>query len=164
MSEAGTRSKRIERADIEFPLWRRKVDNSIFRDAGTTIPNWAARMWELDRVFPGIRGKRDESSQVILKFQGRDFAGWVTCTKPEIRKTRVYRLFFEEALRALLEQVFLMSYMRDLESRLRGNVGELEKEIPFWEFLDIEFNSAEKTFHLAAHSHTLRCSRNFLSA
>ena len=38
-----------------------------------------------------------------------------------------------------LKSVYVMSHMRDIESSLRGNVGDLEKEIPFWEFLDIEF-------------------------
>ena len=41
------RSARTERSDIEYPLWRKKVDNSIFRSKGTTVPMWACRMWEL---------------------------------------------------------------------------------------------------------------------
>jgi len=151
MSSLGARSKRIERTDIEFPLWRKKVDNSIFRDGGTTVPNWAARMWEFDRLFPGVFGKTDDRARVVLHFATRTYAGWVTCTKPEGRKSRVYRLYFDDTLRAVLENTFLMSYMRDLESRLQRGVGNIETEIPFWEFLDIEFDSEVRVFHLAAH-------------
>ena len=41
--------------------------------------------------------------------------------------------------------------MRDIESRLKGDVGDIEQDIPFWEFLDIEFNNAEKEFIFTAH-------------
>ena len=44
-----------------------------------------------------------------------------------------------------------MSYMRDIESALRGDVGDLEDEIPFWEMIDIEFDHRKKTFILTAH-------------
>ena len=44
-----------------------------------------------------------------------------------------------------------MSHMRDIESDLRGDVGDIEKEIPFWEFVDIEFNPIVKEFILTAH-------------
>ena len=87
MVQTGDRSKRVERTDVEFPLWRKKVDNSIFRHGGTTGPNWAAKMWDLDHFFPGMRGKKDESSRTILRFEKSQFEGWVTdltgsfCTK-----------------------------------------------------------------------------------
>ena len=41
--------------------------------------------------------------------------------------------------------------MRDLESRLRHDTTNLEEQIPFWEFLDIEFDAEGKEFHLSAH-------------
>ena len=39
-----------------------------------------------------------------------------------------------------------MSYMRDIENRLRGHKTNIEEEIPFWEFLDIEFDSKNSNF------------------
>ena len=41
--------------------------------------------------------------------------------------------------------------MRDIESRLSEASLDIEQEIPFWEFLDIEFDNASRTFHLSAH-------------
>jgi hypothetical protein len=87
----------------------KKVDNSIFRDLGTTVPNWVCRNWHFDAQFPGI-----------LKSN-------------------------------VLKEVFLMSHMRDLESRLRKDTTDIEIEIPFWEFLDIEFDAQKKEFYLTAH-------------
>jgi hypothetical protein len=45
-----------------------------------------------------------------------------------------------------------MSYMRSLEKRLRPEAKEdVEKDIPFWEFLDIEFDSSRKVFKFEAY-------------
>jgi hypothetical protein len=41
-------TQKTERANIKFPLWRKKVDNSIFRDLGTTVPNWVCDLWDFD--------------------------------------------------------------------------------------------------------------------
>ena len=40
-----------------------------------------------------------------------------------------------------------MSHMRDLESRLRKDTTDIEIQIPFWEFLDIEFDAQKKHFY-----------------
>ena len=32
---------RLERSDVEFPIWRKKVDKSLFEHNGTTVPEWA---------------------------------------------------------------------------------------------------------------------------
>jgi len=45
---ANRTTSKAERTNVECPLWRKKVDNSIFRDAGTTIPNWACDLWKFD--------------------------------------------------------------------------------------------------------------------
>ena len=45
-----------------------------------------------------------------------------------------------------------MSFMRDIEDRLRSTREiEIEKNIPFWEFLDIEFDQNNKTILMTAH-------------
>ena len=49
-------------------------------------------------------------------------------------------MFFSKDLSALIKETFLMSYMRDIEKKLRKEKTiDIENEIPFWEFLDIEF-------------------------
>jgi len=35
---------KLERSNIEFPIWRKKVDKSLFEDSGTTVPEWACHM------------------------------------------------------------------------------------------------------------------------
>ena len=45
-----------------------------------------------------------------------------------------------------------MSVMRDTEKRLRTKKDSaIERDIPFWEFLDIEFDEETKTVHMTAH-------------
>lgn len=43
-----------------------------------------------------------------------------------------------------------MSYMRTLEGLLNRD-GEVEAAIPFWEFLDVEFDPPNKTFILSSY-------------
>jgi hypothetical protein len=145
------RSSRLERSNIEFPLWRKKVDSSLFRTQETPIPGWAADMWSIDKIFPGKITKKDPSSQVSITFDGNAYSGNVTAYHPKNRRNKICRLHFDTKLAEELKQTFLMSFMRDLESRLRENTDNIEEEIPFWEFLDIEFDAASKTFVLNAH-------------
>ena len=148
---ANRTTSRTERTNVEYPLWRKKVDNSIFRDAGTTIPNWACGLWAFDTLYPTDLGKRDPASLVLVTFEGRSYDGHVTRSHPKRRAQRVFRFFFGEDLLADLKAVYLMSYMRDLESRLSDATVDIEQEIPFWEFLDIEFDQDSRAFHLSAH-------------
>ena len=67
------------------------------------------------------------------------------------RVNKTHQLFLSEELIDELKSTFVMSHMRDIESALRGDVGDLEKEIPFWEFLDIEFDPKHKQFLFTAH-------------
>jgi hypothetical protein len=142
---------KTERTDVEFPLWRKKVDSSLFRHNGTTVPKWACRMWNLESTFPGLKGKKDEQSAVTIKFNRKQFSGHITCTWPTARADKVYRLWFGDDLKNELKEVFLMSFMRDIEGQLRSTESDIEKDIPFWEFLDIEFDEATKTVAMYAH-------------
>ena len=45
-----------------------------------------------------------------------------------------------------------MSYMRSLEEKLdQHGGGQIEDKIPFWEFLDIEFDPSKREFRFTAH-------------
>ena len=124
----------------------KKVDNSIFRDLVTTVPNWVCRNWQFEDVFPGILKSNDPAAAVVVRFEGRTYTGRVVSTHPEGRANKVYRFYFDEDLLRRLKEVFLMSHMRDLESRLRKDTTDIEIQIPFWEFLDIEFELRKRTF------------------
>jgi hypothetical protein len=140
-----------ERTRVEFPLWRKKVDNSIFRDGGTTVPIWACDMWGFSTPFPGIINKSHRHSSVKITFNKSVYDGNIVSTHPKNRANKVYRLYFSDLLIEELKKVFLMSYMRELESQLSDADINVETDIPFWEFLDIEFDKLSKTFHLNAH-------------
>lgn len=143
----------LERNDVSYALWRKKVDGSLLRHSVTPIPAWVGRMWAITSEFPNKGGRRDPESQVTLRFRGAVFNGAVTWYRRGAEGVG-YRLWFDDALRYALADTFVMSNMRDLEARLRANIGDTsdtEQEIPFWEFLDIEFDAATKTFELTAH-------------
>jgi hypothetical protein len=143
----------LERDDVRYALWRKKVDGSLLRHSVTPIPGWVGRMWSITSVFPNKGGRRDPESQVALRFKGARFNGAVTWYRRGASGV-AYRLWFEDSLRYALAEAFVMSHMRDLEARLRAarrDSGDVEQEIPFWEFLDIEFDPTEKTFDLTAY-------------
>ena len=53
----GQNTSITERSNVEHDLWRKKVDNSLFRHKGTVVPKWVASKWGLDSHFPDIKGK-----------------------------------------------------------------------------------------------------------
>jgi hypothetical protein len=61
----------------------------------------------------------------------KTYKGNLTCTFPKKRANKVHRLWISDELLEELKNVFVMSHMRDIESALRGDVGDIEKEIPF---------------------------------
>ena len=145
---------KLERSDVDYPLWRKKVDSSLFRYNGTTIPNWACKIWKIAKDFSKCSSRRDPSSKVQVDFQESKYEGWVTIATKG-RKTPAYRLWFSDLLTYELKDVFLMSFVRDIEDRLRKSKGikktNIEQEIPFWEFLDIEYNRDDRLFRFVAY-------------
>lgn len=142
---------KLERSNIDFPLWRKKVDKSLFEHNGTTIPTWACNMWGLAALFSEVSSRKDPKSEVFIKFGKKRYQAWVTVAKHG-RKNPAYRLWFEEDLSLELKRTFLMSYMRALETGLSSlKVAEIEKQIPFWEFLDIEFDESKQEFRFVAY-------------
>lgn len=145
---------KLERSDVALPLWRKKVDSSLFRQNGTTIPQWACRMWGIQEDFSTCRSRKDTLSKVKIMFEKEEYKGWVTIA-PEGRTTPAYRLWYSDLLSYELEDAFLMSFIRDIEDRLRRSKGlessSIEDEIPFWEFLDIEYERETKTFYFKAY-------------
>ena len=141
--------RKIERSKVDFPLWRKKVDKSVFKEKSTPIPDWVSKIWNLDRYFINVTSTKEEGSKSKIKFEGKDYSGNVVLKKRG-RKKPIYRLFFGDLLVGELKNVFLMSYMRGIEQELNKEV-KVENEIPFWEFLDIEFNESEKSFLFTAY-------------
>jgi hypothetical protein len=108
-------------------------------------------MWSLQDLFHEVNSKNDERAKVKIRFLGRSYEGWVTSAKHG-RSSPAYRLWYEEDLSLKLKYTFLMSYMRSLEQQLSvEKKNNIEKEIPFWEFLDIEFDKINKIFIFVAY-------------
>lgn len=142
---------KLERSKVDFPLWRKKVDASLFHYKGTTIPGWACQMWHIDDNFNKCTSKRNPNSGVTILFEKEKYNGWVTCAK-QGRKTPAYRLWFTEDLQYKIKDIFLMSFMRDIEYRLRNDKSiSIEDEIAFWEFLDIEYDYLNRAFFFNAY-------------
>lgn len=142
---------KLERTKVDFPLWREKVDSSLFNYKGTTVPNWACSVWGLQETFSSTTSKKSTNSKVTINFENKQYEGWVTVAKHG-RKSPAYRIWFSEDLLDRIKDVFLMSFMRDLESRLRKDKSEnIEDKIPFWEFLDIEYDRETKNLYFTAY-------------
>ena len=143
-----------ERTNIQSVLWRKKIDNTFFRYKVTAIPNWVSKGWKIETYFPDNKGflrKTDKLSEATIEFNKKIYDAHITCTNPEKRKNKVYRLWFSDDLLDEIKITYNMSYMRDLESALRKDMSNIEKEIPFWEFVDIEFLQDKRKFVFTAH-------------
>ena len=63
-----------ERRNVSYDMWRKKVDNSLFRSKGTTIPRWLVTKWELEKYFPDVKGvssKKDKSTETTIMFNNK---------------------------------------------------------------------------------------------
>ncbi len=144
----------VERSNVKYALWRKKVDKSVFDHSGTVVPLWVEDLWGLkDLEIPTL--KKDPKALVKITFEKQEFTGSLTKSKqPKTRSNPVVRLWFSQELSDRLKRVFPMSYMRSLEQRLgEYKTSEVEDAIPFWEFLDVEFTNTSDGFKsiLTAH-------------
>ena len=140
---------KLERSNVEFPVWRKKVDKSLFQYNGTTIPEWACRMWGLSAAYGSVSSKGDPNSRATAVYKGKNYDAWITVAEHG-RSSPAFRLWFDGALSLELKRTFLMSYMRTLEGLLH-KTGDAEEAIPFWEFLDIEFDNEKRVFRFTSY-------------
>jgi hypothetical protein len=106
-------------------------------------------MWGLSHIYGGISSRKDPRAAAHVTFQQRKYGAWVT-TAAHGRSSPAFRLWFDDTLGFELKHAFLMSYMRSLEGNLSGD-GKVEDRIPFWEFLDIEFDRDRRLFKFVAY-------------
>ena len=146
-----------ERKDVQFPMWRKKMDASMFDHKCTLIPHWVMdNVFEIRETFPHSSKKHPES-QVTVEYRHQDGSntthqGWVTTTRFEKGRNDVMRLFIDHDVISNLMSDYRMTYLRSVERKQRGwNSPTAEKSIPFWEFLDIEYDSEKKRFIFVPH-------------
>ena len=141
-----------ERNDIEFPIWRKKVDQSFLKEKVTPIPKWLWGIWDIENLFGNVTTITDPNSIVGISFERKIYKGNISFS--ERKSGKICRFSFEENLHSTLKDQFLMTYMRSLEGQIRkskGNKADIELAIPFWEFIDIEFDSFNKIFKFTCH-------------
>jgi hypothetical protein len=63
---------KLERSNIEFAVWRKKVDKSLFEHNGTTIPEWACRMWSLQQMYGDVTSRNDPKSKALIIYEGSE--------------------------------------------------------------------------------------------
>ncbi|MBL1408695.1 GIY-YIG nuclease family protein, partial [Sphingobacterium faecale] len=126
----------------------------LFTKLDTPIPNWLSQVWEIESLIGLNSSKKSEETTVILILNKKEFRGSILYTKHYGKETN-YKLFFSKDFAEELKDCFVMSYMRTLENKLRrGNLSynkDIEEEIPFWEFIDLEFDKTNRTLHCKAH-------------
>ena len=112
-----------ERRDVQFPLWRKKVDGSLFQ---RTIPDWVKHGVSILLMFFKNRAKHPSSKVAVEFIDGKKSTfheGWVTTTKFgekwADKRNPVMRFGFDNELKTKLQNKFTMSHMRDLERRMR---------------------------------------------
>ncbi len=149
----------IERNNITHLMWRKKVDNSIF-EGETVIPIAFINQWDVKNYFKDT-GEKTEYWPVQIKFNSKIYDGKLFYRHPtKARSSEQHKIIFKQGtLIEDLKKAFLMSHIRWLEVELRkqGNkksaeaTSETQRETPFWEFLDIEFDGENKQFIFTAH-------------
>ena len=101
---------KTERSNIEFPMWRKKGDDSLLNDCVTPLPNWLSNIWDLTEF--NSRSKNDQSSEVNISFNKKSYRGYITRFKD---RGTLRRLHFDRELGDKLRSVFLMSYVYRLK-------------------------------------------------
>ena len=142
---------KLERSNIKFPLWRKKVDDSLLEDGITPIPQFLWDQWGIVELFSSINSKKDPKSFISIRLGNKTYVGNIAFTK-----NNKCRLFLELDLVNQLKETYLMSYMRSIEGRLRKSNPKyknkkIEEEISFWEFIDLEFDVENKVLICTPH-------------
>lgn len=101
---------KLERSDIKFLLWRKKVDKSILNDRETPIPKFMLESWKIEQLFKDCGSVNSEKGKVEIILNKNTFQGNV------IHKANGhYKLTIPPNLGDALKQIYVMSYMMYLE-------------------------------------------------
>ncbi len=141
---------KLERSNINFPLWRKKVDKTLLVDGMSPIPSAWVDAWDIKNSFSGVTGFKVEEGIIEIVFKSKLYSGVIFRTKNGQYRFKI----LDKNLINLLKEIFNSSYIRVIEGELRKNKDSncnIEQEIPFWEFIDIEFDALERKMFLTAH-------------
>jgi hypothetical protein len=145
-----------ERSNIKYPMWRKKVDGSMFYDRCTVIPDWVKdNLFEIRDTFPHPEKSNPKSKVTItlIHENRKKTSHWGSViTSHRGKLPPVMRLFYDEDVVDWLEKKYVLTSRRNqIRRKLDWNGPTAEKKIPFWEFIDIEYNSQDCEFIFTAH-------------
>ena len=119
----------------------------MFTEKCTMIPEWVKDdVFQIRDTFPH-NSKKHPQSQVEITYNHKNgnvtsHIGWIVTTTFSSRKD-AQRLYFGTDLVEILQRDFIMTFHRTMEKTHRNvNSPKIEKEIQFWEFLDIEYDAS----------------------
>ena len=131
------------------------MDGAMFDDRCTVLPIWVRdNVFQVTDRFPHKSKKAPESlAKIVITHKGgkkTTHEAHVT-TSPRPSLGPVMRLYFGNDVREWLTVAFRQTYLRNEERKTRGlNGPTIERLIPFWEFIDIEWDASSSTFHFRA--------------
>jgi len=127
----------------------------MFDDKCTVLPIWVRnRLFNITERFPD-RSKKDSSSvtKIIITHKGGKKTSHVAhvTTLPRPNLGPVMRLQYGNDVKEWLTESFAKTYHRNEQRKLHGlNGPTIEKLVPFWEFIDIEWDESQESFHFRA--------------
>ena len=155
-----------ERSGIKYPMWRKKVDGSMFSERCTVIPDWVKDgLFSIRNIF-NYSERNNPKSIVTITLNhgnGKRTQHWGSVVTNERGKLPpIMRLFYGEDVVEWLQERFQATYNRNqLRKKMNWNGPTAEKNIPFWEFIDIEYNNRNFEFIFTAHYNLVNMNSNF---
>ena len=127
----------------------------MFDDKCTVLPIWVRdRLFNVTQRFPHRSKNHPESETSIIITHPRGkktkhIAHVTTLPRPNLGP--VMRLQFGNDVKEWLSKAFIKTFQRNEERKANGlNGPTIERLIPFWEFIDIEWDCDTEEFHFRA--------------
>ncbi|WP_371187826.1 hypothetical protein [Thalassotalea maritima] len=119
----------LERSQVDFPMWRKKVDSTLIKHGWTPIPKWLKKFWNIDKSFENVRSKGAPEAEVDVIFNKVIYSGQVAKVKrPDGYQ---FRLYFNDELTTELRKTYPMTLMRSLEAELSESLNHRAVEEKF---------------------------------
>ncbi len=137
------------------------MDGAMFDDKCTVLPIWVRnRLFNVTERFPHrSKDHPDSKAKIILTHSNRKKTthdAYVT-TLPRPNLGPVMRLYFGNDVKSWLVKEFNKTHLRNEERKRHGlNGPKIEALIPFWEFIDIEWDAEDEAFHFRVMVYTRR--------
>ncbi len=122
-----------ERSDIQFIMWRKRVDMTLLLSGQTPIPTWLVKQWQLKEVFDFS----SNSHPILIKWGNDQYDGFIKIVHYENRE--LVRLKIKDSAQKWLINAFMHTY---------ETLVLKAQEVETYEFLDIEFDPINRIFYL----------------